>query len=82
MQSLKREEIPEGKIQIRHLDPYEGDKIELVDAKDVTVKLLATCDMIVDEDLMLVIAPDTLDEKVKSGKLKRVRTIPPIRGGQ
>lgn len=80
MEVLKREEIPAGKIQIRKLDKSQGDMVELVDAEKVLLSI-DECHIIIDEDTKKIVPRDELAKRAGSGEIKRVRTVPPVAGG-
>lgn len=75
-----KEEIPKGKVQIRRLDPLEGDKVEIVDAAKVSFAI-KEYELIVDEDTMKLVQHDELQAKVETGEVRRVRAVTAVRGG-
>lgn len=80
MESLKREQIPAGKVQIRKLDKTHGDLVELVDSDKVLLSI-SDYEIIIDEDTKQTITREELTKKVESGETKRIRTVPPVAGG-
>ena len=80
MESLKREQIPPGKVQIRKLDKHQGDLVELVDSDKVLLSI-KEYEIIIDEDTKAVVKREELPEKIKKGETKRIRTVPPVAGG-
>ena len=80
MESLPRDKIPQGKVQIRKLDKKLGDLVELVDSDKVLVHI-EDYEIVIDEDTKLAIPKDQLQAKVDSGETKRIRTVPAVAGG-
>lgn len=74
------EEIPEGYVRIRKLNPDKGDEIKIVKAEDVMVEI-SDAELIIDEETNELIDSGELEGKIKAGKVKKVRTLPHITGG-
>ena len=77
---MELKDIPTGKVLLRKLDCNLGDIEKPVDIDKVLVEIEER-EIIIDEETNTLINRDELEGKLKAGQVKKIRAMPPVRGG-